>query len=229
MTEQVFAVVPAAGIGSRMQADRPKQYLCLDDATILEHTVQRLLQFTPFQKIVLPLAKHDGYFSQLNLHHERLLTCDGGAERYHSVLNGIDCLLQNGAQTSDWVMVHDVARPCITQQDLEALWAAKNEQGCILGMQVRDTMKRTNNSNQITNTVEREQLWHALTPQLAQIGVLKQAIETCIANGRVITDEASALEYVGLNPKMVAGHPSNIKVTRPDDLIMAQLFVQEFK
>ncbi len=229
MTEQVFAVVPAAGIGSRMQADRPKQYLSLDNATILEHTVQRLLQFTPFQKIVLPLAKHDDYFPQLSLQHERLLTCDGGAERYHSVLNGIDCLLQHGAQVSDWVMVHDVARPCITQQDLTALWDARSDQGCILGMQVRDTMKRTDSSNQILNTVEREQLWHALTPQLAQIGVLKQAIETCIAAGHAITDEASALEYVGLRPHMVAGHPSNIKVTRPDDLIMAQLFVQEFK
>ena len=228
MTEQLYAVVPAAGIGSRMQADRPKQYLSLSNKTILEHTLERLLGFSQFQKIVLPIAKHDSFFSQLSIsQHNMIQTCEGGSERFESVLNGLKYLLQSGAKESDWVMVHDVARPCITQQDLQVLFEQRNTQGAILGMQVRDTMKRCDENGRIVKTVEREYLWHALTPQLAPIGLLKTCIETCVKNQNKITDEASALEYCGYQPMMVAGLPSNIKVTRPDDLAVAHTFLQE--
>lgn len=228
MTEQLYAVVPAAGIGSRMQADRPKQYLHLLGQTILEHTLDQLLRFSPFQNIILPIAKHDQYFSHLPIsQHEKINTCEGGAERFESVLNGLNALLDLGAKENDWVMVHDVARPCITQQDLQCLFDQRNEQGAILGMQVRDTMKRCDKNGRILKTVERECLWHALTPQLAPIGLLKNCIERCILDQHQITDEASALEYGGYQPVMVVGHPSNIKITRPDDLIMAELFLQE--
>ena len=228
MSESLFAVVPAAGIGSRMQADRPKQYLTILDQTILEHTLNRLLGFLPLKKIILPIAKHDQYFPLLPLaQHEKIVTCEGGAERFESVLNGLNQLLEIGASENDWVMVHDVARPCITHEDLETLFAQRNEQGAILGMQVRDTMKRCDDSGRILKTVEREHLWHALTPQLARIGLLKSSIETCITDQHSITDEASALEYCGYQPLMVAGLPSNIKVTRPDDLAIAHTFLQE--
>jgi len=126
-------------------------------------------------------------------------------------------------------MVHDAARPCITQLDLQHLYDARSGQGSILGVQVRDTMKRTDDNATVLNTVARENLWHALTPQLAPIGVLKQCIDECVAKGKLVTDEASALEFCGLQPKMVAGHPSNIKVTRPDDLIMAQAFIKDIR
>lgn len=230
MTNKLYAVVPAAGIGARMQADRPKQYLSLGSQTILEHTLTRLLDFSSFQCVMVPIAKHDAYFSQFPVSKQsKVKTCAGGSERFESVLNGLNALLEQGASEEDWVMVHDVARPCITQLDLQNLYDARSDQGCILGMQVRDTMKRTDENGKILTTVERDQLWHALTPQLAPLGLLKNCIDQCIKNGKAITDEASALEFCGYHPKMVAGHPSNIKVTRPEDLIMAHAFIQEIK
>lgn len=230
MSNILYAVVPAAGIGARMQADRPKQYLTLDNQTILEHTLNRLLGFAPLNKIILPIAKHDTYFSSLSLaQNDHIVPCHGGAERFESVLNGLNQALELGASHNDWVMVHDVARPCITHQDLQSLFDQRNDQGAILGMQVRDTMKRCDEHGRILTTVEREHLWHALTPQLARIGLLKDCIETCMSEQHSITDEASALEYCGYQPIMVAGLPSNIKVTRPDDLAMAHTFLQENK
>lgn len=228
MSDQLYAVVPAAGIGSRMQADRPKQYLSLLNKTILEHTLNQLFGFTAFNKIILPIAAHDDFFSKLEIsQHPMISTCAGGAERFESVLNGLNKLLEIGANENDWVMVHDVARPCIRLQDLQNLFDQRHPSGAILGMQVRDTMKRCDKNGMIIKTVERENLWHALTPQLAPIGLLKSCIERCIQDQHDITDEASALEYCGHQPIMVAGHPSNIKVTRPDDLAMAHVFLQE--
>ena len=230
MTNKLFAVVPAAGIGSRMQADRPKQYLDLGEQTILEHTLQRLLSFSLIERIAVPVAAHDDYFESLPIaKHASIQTCMGGSERFESVLNGLNQLLKSGAKEQDWVMVHDAARPCITQADLQNLYDARSEQGSILGVQVRDTMKRTDDNAFVLSTVERENLWHALTPQLAPIGVLKTCIDQCVEKGKSVTDEASALEFCGLQPKMVAGHPSNIKVTRPDDLVMAQAFIKEIQ
>lgn len=230
MSNPIYAVVPAAGIGARMQADRPKQYLMLGEQTILQHTVSRLLHFSKFEHIVLPVASHDAYIQQQPvIQNEKVSICEGGAERFESVLNGLNHLLEMGANEADWVMVHDVARPCITQADLHSLYHARHQDGCILGMQVRDTMKRTDEQNKILTTVERDHLWHALTPQLAPLGLLKDCIDECIKNGKIITDEASALEFCGYHPTMVAGHPSNIKVTRPEDLIMAHAFIQEIK
>jgi 2-C-methyl-D-erythritol 4-phosphate cytidylyltransferase len=226
LTSRVFAVVPAAGVGSRMQADRPKQYLSLHDQTIMEHTLHQLLAFTPIEKIILPISNGDEYWPDISLNgHPKIVSCEGGSERFESVLNGLNKLLECDAKDDDWVMVHDVARPCIQHEDLQKLINNACEQGAILGAQVRDTMKRTNEKGEIVTTVEREYLWHALTPQLAPIGILKNAIETAIKDGVSITDEASALEHVGLTPKMVAGAPSNIKVTRPEDLSLAAMYL----
>ncbi len=222
----LYAVVPAAGVGSRMLADRPKQYLMLQDKTILEHTLLQLLQFSPIEKIILPVSENDVYLDKLEIgRHQNIIQCDGGTERHHSVLNGLKTLLSNGAKRNDWVMVHDVARPCVRQQDLENLYQHVNDQGVILGVQVRDTMKRTDDKAQVLNTVERHNLWHALTPQLAPLGTLLDAIEKAVNDGVLVTDEASALEYSGYRPKMLAGHPSNIKVTHPDDLQLANAFL----
>ena len=226
MPLRVFAVVPAAGVGSRMQADRPKQYLELHGQTVLEHTLNRLLAFSPIEKIVLPVSSDDAYWKDISLNgHPKIVSCEGGRERFESVLNGLKKLLGCGAQKEDWVMVHDVARPCIQHDDLQKLLDDAGEQGSILGAQVRDTMKRTNDKGEIITTVERDNLWHALTPQLAPLGVLIKAIETSIEDGVNITDEAAALEHVGLAPKMVAGRPSNIKITRPEDLALAGMYL----
>lgn len=227
-SDTLYAVVPAAGIGSRMGAEIPKQYLILQGQTILQHTLQKLTQFSAIEKIMVPISENDQWFADQPIStHKRIQTCIGGSERFESVLNGLNALIEQGADEQAWVMVHDVARPCFFQSDLENLFAQRNQQGAILALEVRDTMKRTDAAGNIIDTVERENLWHALTPQLAPLKVLRDAIAQCIAQGVQVTDEASALEFIGLQPKAVAGHPSNIKVTRPEDLELAMFFLSK--
>ena len=225
---KLYAVVPAAGIGARMLADRPKQYLSILGKTVLEHTLDQLLAFPEFKKIIVVISKEDAYFSGLNFsNHSKVEICQGGQERYDSVLNGLIHLKKQGVEDDALVMVHDVARPCIKQADLFNLFHSDSRSGAILGLQVRDTMKRTDESGNIIKTVERNNLWHALTPQMANLEILYTAISTSLADGMNITDEASALEYIGLSPKMVAGDPCNIKITRPDDLALAQAYLEK--
>lgn len=224
----LYAVVPAAGIGARMLADRPKQYLSILDKSILEHTLDQLVAFSEFKKIVIAISKEDEYFSDLDFsHYSKIEVCLGGKERYDSVLNGLIHLKNAGVEDDALVMVHDVARPCIQQVDLLNLYNSDSRTGAILGLQVRDTMKRTDENGNIIKTVERNNLWHALTPQMANLEILYTAISTSLADGVNITDEASALEYIGLSPKMVAGDPCNIKITRPDDLALAQAYLEK--
>jgi 2-C-methyl-D-erythritol 4-phosphate cytidylyltransferase len=210
-----------------MQADRPKQYLNVAGKTILEHTLERLISFTSFEKIIVSVSAEDEYWADLSLDsHEKIEACQGGQERYDSVLNGLNYLKSKGVSDDAWVMVHDVARPCITSLDLQTLYDSKSVQGSLLGLQVRDTMKRTDVNGNVIATVDRNNLWHALTPQMATLGVLHQAITQSLADKISITDEASAIEYIGLAPKMIRGDPSNIKVTRPDDLALVESYLK---
>ena len=217
------AIVPAAGIGSRMGADCPKQYLTLAGKTILEHTLGCLLSHPAIARVIVALAPHDEWFEQLAVAADpRVLRVEGGSERAYSVLNALH------VAEGKWVLVHDAARPCLTQGDLDALIAcAMACDGAILGSRVRDTMKRTDGAGNIVATVEREQLWHALTPQMFPTGTLKRALEEGLALGALITDEASAMERAGFTVKMVEGRADNIKVTRPEDLSLAELFLQQ--
>jgi 2-C-methyl-D-erythritol 4-phosphate cytidylyltransferase len=210
-----------------MQADRPKQYLTLLNATILEHTINRLLAFSAIEKIIVLVSPEDKYWPQLSIrNHPKIDTCHGGAQRYHSVLNGLKYLKNNLAiDQMSQVMVHDAARPCIKQSDLQKLLDSACEQGSLLGLQVRDTMKRTNASGHVLTTVVRDNLWHALTPQMAPLRILQQAIQKSLDDNINITDEASALEHFGLSPKMIAADPSNIKITQPDDLALAEAYL----
>lgn len=222
----LYAVVPASGIGARMQADRPKQYLKLLDLTILEHTIHRLLSFDTIGKVMVSVSPNDDYWKTLKIsQHPKVETCLGGAQRYHSVLNGLNYLSELGVDGDSQVMVHDAARPCICLGDLQALYNHANDEGALLGLQVRDTMKRTNNAGNILHTVDRDNLWHALTPQMAPLAILQQAIQKSMDDGISITDEASALEHIGLSPKMVKGKPSNLKITRPEDLTLAESYL----
>ena len=217
------AIVPAAGIGSRMGADCPKQYLTLAGKTILEHTLGCLLSHPAIARVIVALAPHDEWFEQLaGAADPRVLRVEGGSERAYSVLNALHVV------EGKWVLVHDAARPCLTQGDLDALIASAMAcDGAILGSRVRDTMKRTDGAGNIVATVEREQLWHALTPQMFPTGTLKRALEEGLALGALITDEASAMERAGFTVKMVEGRADNIKVTRPEDLSLAELFLQQ--
>ncbi|WP_042011775.1 2-C-methyl-D-erythritol 4-phosphate cytidylyltransferase [Aeromonas fluvialis] len=217
------AIVPAAGIGSRMGADCPKQYLQLAGKTILEHTLARLLSHPAIAQVVVALAPHDCWFEALPVATDpRIVRVEGGAERAFSVLNGLHVAL------GEWSLVHDAARPCLTHGDLDTLIAAAMDcGGAILGSRVRDTMKRSDGEGNIIATVEREQLWHALTPQMFPTRTLQRALEEGLALGATITDEASAMERAGFTVRMVEGRADNIKVTRPEDLSLAGLFLSQ--
>lgn len=227
MTERCWLVLPGAGVGSRMQADRPKQYLTLNQRLLIDHTLERMLNYPHFAGIVLVLSVSDPYWPTSEFHQDsRIIVAEGGAERCYSVLNGL-AALDNQAHSEDWVMVHDVARPCLHYSDIDKLLANNYEHGAILATPVRDTMKRGNFNNIIEHTVERQQLWHALTPQKFRYGALQAALTQCLQKNFEVTDEASAMEAVHQPPALVEGRGDNIKVTRPDDLVLAQFYLTQ--
>lgn len=224
-----WAVIPAAGAGLRMGSDLPKQYLKLLGKTVLEHTIERLAKYPDICGIVVALSADDPYWPRLSIATEKTLhTVNGGAERCHSVLNALN-YLGGFADKDDWVLVHDAARPCIRQDDLERLIneLRSHPYGGLLGLPVSDTMKRTDSSGNVVETVERSQLWRALTPQMFPLGVLRDAIQSAIDNGELVTDDASAMELSGKAPHMVEGHSDNIKITRPQDLKLAELYLAQ--
>lgn len=231
MTVRYWSILPAAGKGTRMGVDRPKQYLTLINKTVIEHTLERLLSVPQIEKVVVALSPADDEFQRLSIaKHPRILITTGGKERCHSVLNGLNAIADQ-AHANDWVLVHDAARPCVRKTDIEKLMQQlqDNNVGGILGYPVRDTMKRTNRENTITDTVDRDGLWHALTPQMFRYALLKDALDSAISSAKLVTDEASAIELSGAHPVMVEGAQDNIKITRPDDLRLAELFLHEQK
>lgn len=227
ITEQFTVVVPAAGIGKRMNSECPKQYLKINQKCIIEHTIERLLSHPNINNIVVALSAHDEVFSTLDVSKQtNVATVIGGSERYDSVLAGINTLT-----VDDWVLVHDAARPCITHQDITSLiqHCLNNDHGAILATPVRDTMKRSDARQQIVRTESRDNLWHAQTPQMYKCQQLRIAIEQAIANNLTITDESSAIEYAGLASAIVSGREDNIKITRPSDFTLAAFILNQQK
>ncbi len=228
-----IAIVPAAGVGKRMQANCPKQYLCIDNETILSHTVMRLLSHPLISQVIVALGVNDQYFAESTLaHHKDIIRVTGGTERVNSVLNGLKAVDRN---IYPWVLVHDAARPCVSHQDIDKLISQclSNDYGGILATPVRDTMKRGVQANgdscTIESTVEREQLWHALTPQMYKTDELTSAIEQALENGVNITDEASAIEQANLPSLLVSASSENIKITHPNDLALAEFYLTKQK
>ena len=226
MAMRFWAVVPAAGVGKRMSADRPKQYLELAGKTVIEHTLLRLLSANIFTAVAVAISKEDPYWPELDVSvHEQVITADGGKERADSVLSALKSI-RDLASDEDWVLVHDAARPCITATDINLLidTLRTDDVGGILALSSHDTLKDVEGKN-IVGTLDRSHIWRALTPQMFKYGSLKNALE--IAEGNpAITDEASALELQGLQPKIVEGRPDNIKITRPEDLALAQFYME---
>ncbi len=223
-----WALIPAAGVGARMQADRPKQYLPLLGKTVIEHTLERFVQHPAIRGIVVALGAADAYWAGLDFNPDKAFyTAEGGAERSDSVLNALK-VLQEHARPTDWVLVHDAARPCLHARDIDTLITAcrADAVGGILATPVRDTMKRADEAQRIRRTEEREGLWHALTPQMFRLQDLTRALESALAEGVNITDEASAMEYVGQRPRLVEGRGDNIKITRAQDLDLAEFFLR---
>lgn len=227
--QNIWAIIPAAGVGKRMGSDTPKQYLTLNDKTIIEHTIDVFDQHDSISEIVVAVSKEDEYWPSLNLNLSKPLhKISGGKERCDSVLNGLK-FLDGKAADNDWVLVHDAARPCLRNEDLTLLLDTlkEHEVGGILAIPVRDTMKRSTDENVITGTVERENLWHALTPQMFRFSMIKDALETALNKNEVITDEASAIELAGYQPVLVEGHSDNLKITRPEDLALAAFYLRQ--
>ncbi|MBD1555357.1 2-C-methyl-D-erythritol 4-phosphate cytidylyltransferase [Vibrio sp. S9_S30] len=223
----VIAIVPAAGVGRRMQANCPKQYLTIGDQTILEHTVRLLLSHPQIDHIVIAVSEGDEYFSELAIaDHPKITRVVGGVERADSVLSGLNHI-HTHFEHIEWVLVHDAARPCITLEDIDKLILACKEHavGGILAVPVKDTMKRSDSSQQIQSTVERENLWHALTPQMFRCKRLKEVLKDALEEGVLITDEASAMERCGYLPLLVSGRADNIKITQPEDLALAEFYL----
>lgn len=226
--KSIIAIVPAAGIGSRMGADKPKQYLMLGQQSILAHTLDVLLSHTDISQVIVALHPQDQHFKQLpQATHPKLSLVIGGGERADSVLAALDYALAINPQA--WALVHDAARPCLRHEDINKLIGSveQHPQGAILAAPVRDTMKRSDASGQITSTVDRALLWHALTPQFFPITSLHRNLSQALAAKVSITDEASAMEWAGVRPGLVNGRVDNIKVTHPDDLQLAALFISQ--
>lgn len=236
----VWVVIPAAGVGKRMQADRPKQYLSLLGKMVLEHTLQCFIQHPKVAGIVLVIQADDPYWAALapTLKLSKPLhIAKGGKERADSVFNGLQ-MLQNtlNIPNDTWVLVHDAARPCVTQAEITQLLMSVQRHpqsvGGLLALPVRDTMKRQQMSNSdqqdvlVSHTESREGLWHALTPQMFRLGVLTDALGQALASQQTITDEASAIEWHGFSPLLVEGLSSNLKITRPADLDLATFFLK---
>src|SRR5690554_3568499 len=237
-------LLPAAGIGQRMGSNLPKQYLPLAGQTLLEITLSRLHLAFPQAALILPLHPEDSWWPAAELRFCKrypkatLITCSGGKERADSVLNGLNAL-EALAKADDWVLVHVIARACVTQQDLKLLYSTLQDHplGGLLAAPVADTMKRGKRGKpnkigkhgsatiEVSATIDRNQLWHALTPQMFRYQKLHAALKQGLAEGLSLTDESSALEAAGYNPLLVTGRRDNIKITHPEDLPFAELLL----
>jgi len=216
-----WAVIPAAGVGARMAADRPKQYLQLGGRTILEHSLNCFLDHPSLKGVVVSLASDDPYWPGLACAHDpRIQRAAGGRERADSVLNALLLLHAQGAADSDWVLVHDAARPNLSRDDLDHLLTelADDPVGGLLAVPARDTLKRADGNGRVAATVDRSTIWQAYTPQMFRLGALHQALADSLVADVAITDEASAIEWAGQAPRLIEGRNDNIKVTRPEDL-----------
>ena len=226
---RLWAVLPAAGVGRRMGGSIPKQYLELAGRAVIEHTLELFVTHARISGVVVALGAEDGYWeSTAYAAHPKVMRAPGGAERCHSVLNALSAL-EGRAEEHDWVLVHDAARPCLRLADLERLidGLLEDEVGGLLGIPVRDTMKRAADGVRIDTTVDRSSLWHAYTPQMFRLGLLRRALREALSANDLVTDDASAIERLGLAPRLIEGHADNIKITRAEDLPLAHFYLKQ--
>ncbi len=223
MNERLWLVVPAAGRGRRMGAALPKQYLPLAGRTVLAATLARLHAAFPEARLCLCLDPDDEHFDPAAVPFADWRRVPGGAERVDSVTHALAAIADE-ADDADPVLVHDVARPCVRVDDLRRLAAsvAEDAVGGLLAAPVADTMKRDDGAGRVAGTEPRDGLWHALTPQGFGYGLLRRALAEAAARGVAVTDEASAVEALGLAPRLVSGRRDNLKITHPEDLALAE-------
>ncbi len=222
----LWCVVPAAGSSTRLEGQVPKQYRLLAGRRVLEHSLAALLDCPSVRQVVVALSAADAWFPTLACASDpRVLAVAGGRERCLSVLAG---LRASGAAEHDWVLVHDAARPCLQASELSTLVSAceQDEVGGLLALPLADTLKRQDATGRVGETLPREGLWRALTPQMFRRGVLERALVAAIEAGRLPGDEAAAVEAAGFAPRLVQGSPLNLKITYPDDLDFAEAVLQ---
>ncbi len=212
-------ILVAAGNGQRMGISQPKQYLSIAGRTLLEWSAQPFLDHPDIKRVVVVLSQDDHRFQQLPIaNHPKIITALGGQQRYLSVLSGLN-VLTNEVQPSDWVLVHDAARPNITAGDVQYLMATvgSHSVGGILGTPVTDSLKHVDADNTIQAEADRHQLWRAFTPQLFRYEILLKALKVVAQPDSLVTDEASAVAKLGCSALMVSGRSDNLKVTTLED------------
>lgn len=232
---RVWAVVPAAGVGRRMGGGEPKQYRALLGRRVIEWVLERLLEPPSVAAAVVAVAADDPYWAGLQLAAEKpIYRVAGGAERQDSVRSALDRVAEL-ADPADWVMVHDAARPCLSTAELTRLLATgmQHPDGALLAKPVADTLKRAappgvlpSDIAQVLETVPRDRLWQAQTPQLFPWQRLRTALEQACSEGVTVTDEAQAIERLGGQPLLVPGDPANLKITQPEDFALAAAILQ---
>lgn len=218
-----WIIVPAAGVGRRFGGEIPKQYQQLLGKLVIEHTLERLLQLEDVQ-IVAAVSSEDTLWQTLSVfQNPRIQTTIGGEERADSVRLALESL-QGKAQKDDWVLVHDVARPCVRVQDIQYLMItlASHKVGGVLAIPVSDTVKRVLNESNIDSTEDRSQLWAAQTPQMFRYGLLLESLQKAVQQQYQPTDESAAIEQLGYTPCVVEGSRDNIKITRLEDMAIAE-------
>jgi len=223
-----WAVVVAAGRGERFGGSTPKQYTALLGRPALAWSMSALLESPAIDGVVVALAPGDRRWSRLpESRNPKVLACTGGDRREASVARALEALAPL-ARDGDWVMVHDAARPCLRREDLDALVSAtrRDPVGGLLAVPVPDTLKVDDGGGRSARTVDRAGLWRALTPQVFRYGLLRRALAFCIERERSVTDEASAVEALGLRPRLVPGRADNIKLTTPADRVLAEAILR---
>ena len=227
--DNYYLIIPASGTGSRMNVGVPKQYLKLDNGlTILDQCLKTLLKIDQISGFVISLSESDSRFNKSTyFNHPKLLGLAlGGKERYHSVQSALNTL-SNFARSNDWVLIHDAVRPCIKEADVHNLidHVFNHSVGGILASKALDTIKKIHDEK--VTTIDRNELYHAQTPQMFRFGILKEAIDNAIEIDNHITDDSEALENLGYSIKIVSGSKSNIKITQADDLELANYYLNK--
>lgn len=229
-----WAIIPAAGAGSRVGSATPKQYLPINDTTVIEASLDCFLKHPEIAGVVVALHEGDQHWATLSVaSNEKIHTVVGGESRADSVNNAVEYLINTPADDKDFVLVHDAARPCLRYSDLELLISTleTDEVGGVLASPVSDTLKLVKSKEQTVNTVsetlDRDKIWRAFTPQMFRLKLLKQALTHSKDKSIVITDEASAIEAINQQVKLLKGHSDNIKITHQEDLELAEVILKK--
>ncbi len=219
---QYWVIIPAAGAGKRMASAIPKQYLTLNQRTILDVTIANFLSHPQILGVAVGVSPNDEHWANSEwATHPQVIRYDGGTERAETVLNGLQVLLAVGVDEAANVLVHDAARPLVTHDALARIMAHDGSEGALLAIPCKDTLKLANETTQSIGTVDRSAIWQAQTPQKFPLMALLEGLSTALEENLAITDESSAMELLGWQPALIEGEATNLKITVPEDLVMA--------